>query len=105
MTLWLIIAIILYDYIQPGFLRNNFAVAGLSGKNTGKFLGVVFGVIIFLCLKFSIGTKNWYDKTIDQFRSLNEEEQKKISKKGIRFVIIGFIPVMLGIVWAFSTLL
>ncbi len=55
MTLWVIIVFLLYAYIQPGFLRKNFG--GLSGRNTGRFLAIMFGVIIFLWLKFTIGTK------------------------------------------------
>jgi len=102
-TLWVVIMMLLYDYIHPGFLRENVIVEGLSGKAIGRLLGCIVGVIIFICLKLTIGTKNWYNKTIEEYNSLPEEEQTRISKKGIRFFIIGFIPIMIGIVLAFTT--
>ena len=94
-TLSIILAFIIYDHFYPGFLIKYFGSARLRGKDTGRLLGAVMGVVVFIFLKLTIGTKRWYDDTIEQFNSKSEEEQERIAKKGLRYFVIAFLPVII----------
>jgi len=67
----------------------------MRGKDIGRFLAAIVGVIVFLLLKRTIGKKSWYDDTIEEFNNSDEDKQKRISRKGIRFFFIGSLPIIL----------
>jgi len=94
MTLLIVTAFIFYDKVQPGFLSRNFGSWGINGKAIGRLLGAVIGVIIFIILKLTIGKQNWYDNTIEEFKNMNETEQDRISRKGLKYFFIASIPVI-----------
>lgn len=93
-TLLIITAGIFYDKLNPGFLNKYLGGFGMRGKDIGRFLAAMIGIVIFFLLKLTIGKKNWYDKTIDEFNSKSEEEQKRISWKGILYFFLLSIPVI-----------
>jgi len=103
-TLLLIIAFVFYDKLNPGFLYKYLGGSSMRGKDIGRLLGAVVGVIIFILLKVTIGQKTWYDKTIEEFNNYSEEEQKRISRKGIRYFFIASLPVILFILDALFSL-
>jgi hypothetical protein len=96
----IIISFIAYDKFYPGFLQKNFSMGDMGGKTVGRFLGAVIGVIVFFILKFFIGSKHWYDRMVDQFEMLNQEEQDRLSKKGLWCFLIASLPVIGFIIWA-----
>lgn len=93
-TLLIITAFVFYDRLNPGFLNKYLGGLGIRGKDIGRLASAIVGVIIFFLLKFTIGQKSWYDKTIEEFNYQSEEEQKRISRKGIRFFFIASLPVI-----------
>ena len=99
-TLLIIISFVAYDKFYPGFLEKNFTLGGMSGRAVGRLLGAVIGAIVFFVLKFFIGSKDWYDKMVDQFEMLSREEQDRLSKKGLRYFFIAALPVIGFIIWA-----
>ncbi len=103
-TLYIILAFIYYDRFHPGFLNKYFNGNGLRGKDTGRLIGAVLGVIIFVLLKLTIGKKSWYDKTIEKFNGISEEEQKRTAQKGLRYFNIAFIPILLFMLTALLSL-
>jgi hypothetical protein len=103
-TLYIIIAFVVYGRFFPGYLEKNLSMAGMSGKNTGRLLAVVIGIIVFFMLKFFIGTKTWYDQTVKQFNGMLPEEQKRTGKKGLRYFFIAALPVIIFMVWALASL-
>jgi hypothetical protein len=99
-TLYIVIAFVVYDQFYPGFLEKRFSSGYANGKTAGRFLAAVIGLMVFFVLKFFIGTKHWYDKTVEQYTGMLPEEQKRTSKKGIRYFFIAALPVIVFIVWA-----
>ena len=93
-TLLIITAFVFYDQLSPGFLNKYLNGLGMRGKDIGRLLGAIVGVIIFFLLKLAIGKKSWYDKTIEEFNNYSVEEQKRISRRGIRFFLIASLPVI-----------
>lgn len=96
-TLYIVIAFVVYDRFYPGFLEKHFSSGYANGKTAGKFLAAVIGLAVFFVLKILIGTKRWYDKTVEQFTGMLPDEQKQISKKGIRYFFIAALPVIVFI--------
>jgi len=103
-TLLIVTGFIFYDKIHPGFLYKNFGNWGIDGKAIGKLLGAVIGVIIFIVLKLTIGKQSWYDETINQFKGMDDAEQDRISRKGLRYFFIASIPVIIMIADALFSL-
>ncbi|MES1219315.1 MAG: hypothetical protein ABUT20_27675 [Bacteroidota bacterium] len=99
-TLYIILAFIVYDSFYPGFLIKKFGGLGMQGKAIGRLLAVVIGVVVFILLKQTIGKKIWYDATIEKFNSMSQEEQDSTRRKGVRYFFIAFIPVILFMVKA-----
>jgi len=99
-TLYIIIAFVVYGYFNPGFLETNLSLGGMSGRSIGRFLAAVVGIVVYLTLRFLIGNKTWYDQTVEQFDRMPPEEQKRVAKKGIQYFVIASLPVITFIGWA-----
>lgn len=56
-----------------------------SGRMTGRIIALIGLVLIFPIVKFTIGKKENFDKTIATFETLNEAEQNAISKRGLLY--------------------
>ena len=103
-TLYIIIAAIIYAYLSPGFVEKNFSMSGMSGKSIGRTLAAAFSLVVFFTLKILIGNKTWYDQTVEQVNRMLPEEQKRVAKKGIQYFVIASLPVFIFIVWALISL-
>jgi hypothetical protein len=99
-TLYIVLAFVAYGQLNPGYLEKIFSLGFVNGKAAGRFLGLTVGLVVFFILKFFIGSKEWYDKTVEQYNGMSPEEQKRASKKGIRYFFIASIPVIVFIMWA-----
>ena len=62
-------------------IRNVFH--GSSGRMTGRLIAIIGLVLIFPIVKFTVGRKENFDKTIATFEALPEAEQKAVSKRGL----------------------
>lgn len=100
-TLYIVIIFVVYGRYHPGYLEEHFSMGRMNGKAVGSFLAAVIGLIVFFILRYFIGSKGWYERTVEQFNALHREEQKKISKKGIWYFFIAALPVILFIIWIF----
>ena len=60
------------------------------GRRQGRAIGqlfVIFGIAVFYpIIHFTVGTKERYMRTRSEFRTLPEEKQKQVSRKGAWFV-------------------
>ena len=102
----LILCILLFLLALSGFLlmilyypnfeteSTNF-IDNFFGKSTAKGIGklvlvLLFG-IIYLSLKYTIGSQNTYNKTIEEFSLLTDYEQKRVKKNGNIYFLIPII--------------
>jgi hypothetical protein len=99
-TMLIIVCFIVYGKFYPGFREKNLSMGGIGGKAVGRLMAAVIGVIMFFILKFFIGSKEWYNRMVDQFEMLGREEQDCVSKKGLRYFFIAALPVIGFIIWA-----
>ena len=61
-----------------------------DGKIMGKFYGAIFLVMIGGLLRYTIGTKNSYNKIADEYLLLPDEVQKKTLKQSLYIFLISF---------------
>ena len=99
-TLYIVIAFVVYGYFYPGFLEKNLSMGDISGRSIGRSLALAVSLVTFFTLKSLIGSKSWYHQTVQQFNRMLPEEQKRIAKKGIQYFVIASLPVFIFIVWA-----
>ena len=65
-----------------------------SDKLNGKILGLLFLLIFFLIVRFTIGTKKSYEKSIAVFEQLPPEEQHRLARRG-NVLFIGTVVLLL----------
>ncbi|WP_412983970.1 hypothetical protein [Pontimicrobium sp. IMCC45349] len=70
----------LYRFFKSAFGRR-------TGKAIGKFAGILCLLIGYPIIKFTVGTNKSYNTTITEFNNKSIEEQKQISKKGLKFFV------------------
>jgi len=75
------------------FIENTFSIG--SDRLNGKILGIVFLILIYVLVRFTIGTKKKYEKNIAAFNQLSEGEQSKRAKVG-NYI---FISILFGSVF------
>lgn len=59
-----------------------------TGKGISKLVLVLFFGIIFYVIKYTIGSQNTYDRTIEEFSLFTDYEQKKIKRIGNIYFLI-----------------
>ncbi len=64
------------DTVKNAFQNDN-------GKMVGRMIGIIGLAMIFPFVKFTIGKKENFDKTIAVFESMTEAEQNATSKRGL----------------------
>src|SRR5258705_13124303 len=99
-TLYIVIIFMLYGRLNPGFLERSFSTSNLSGRTVGRLLAAIVGLMVFILMRRAIGSKAWYDKTVNEFERMRPEEQKETTKKGIRYFMLVSLPVAVFILWA-----
>ena len=62
-------------------IRNVFH--GSSGRMVGRLIAIIGLALVFPIVKFTVGRKENFDKTIATFEALPEAEQKVVSKRGL----------------------
>lgn len=62
-----------------------------TGKGISKLVLVLVFGIIFYGIKYTVGSQNTYNKTIEEFSLLSEYEQKKIKRIGNIYFLIPII--------------
>lgn len=82
-----------YDLVVD-FIADTFKIG--SDRLNGKILGLVALLIAFLIVRFTIGTKTNYNKTIDTFNTYSLEKQTQLAKVG-NYLFIGVIFSTVGI--------
>ena len=92
-TMYIILAFVVYGYFYPWFLERNLSVAGMSGRTIGRFLAGAMGLIVFFSLRSMIGNKSWFDQAVTQYEKMPTEEQKRVAKKGIQYFVLASLPV------------
>ncbi len=60
-----------------------------SGRTIGQIIAALFFASFYFLVKLTLGKKESYENTIAEFETLVEEEQKKISKNGLIFFVLG----------------
>jgi hypothetical protein len=68
------------DYMGDA-IRNVFH--GSSGRMVGRLIAIIGLALTFPIVKFTVGKKEYFDKTIATFEALPEAEQKAASKRGL----------------------
>lgn len=67
-----------------------------SVRFNGKILGAIFLIIVFLFVRFTIGTKKKYEKNIAYFNELTLPKQRKLVRKGnVLFISVCVIMIIL----------
>lgn len=67
-----------------------------SANLNGRILGAIFLSILFLVVRFTIGTRKRYDKNIAYFNELTLPKQKRLVRKGNRlFISVGILMMLL----------
>lgn len=88
-TMFLFLAAALYifllfsdstSYELDRFLFDTFSIG--SDRLNGKILGLVFLFLIYILVRFTIGTRKKYDKNIAAFNELPLEKQAQLAKRG-----------------------
>lgn len=103
-TMYIVIAFVVFAQFNPGYLERNLSMGNINGKFTGRLLAIVIGLIVFFMLKIVIGSKTWYDQTVARYNGMLPEEQKRAGKMGIRYFLIASVPVVVFMLWALSSL-
>ena len=84
-------------YLQGVFID---MVGRQSGKGMGQTLAFLVVMFIYPWVKFTMGTQQNYQQTIDAFEKLSAEEQLQVSKKGLQYFIIS-LGLVIGSLVAF----
>ena len=85
------------SYEFDRFIKNTFSIG--SNRLNGKILGLVSFLIIYIIVRFTIGTRKKYEKNIAAFNQLPPEKQAKQAKLGnytFITILFGTIFFMLG---------
>ena len=89
------------DIIEDMFGRRN-------GRGAGRFIGFAAIVPLYFGVKFTIGTESSFNATIKEYNNLPEDEQKAVSKKGLRYFLysLGLIVpfILYAVIMAFGSL-
>jgi len=84
------------DLLQDVFGRR-------QGRMAGKFVVLIPFLIFLPLVRYTLGTESSYQSTISQFEAQSAEQQKRISKKGLIFVVISmanlFVSLALGLIF------
>ncbi len=78
------------DFFQDTFGRS-------SGKTIAKIIMIPLIALLFLIIKFTIGTQSNFDKMISRYRALGETDQKLVANNGKIFFIVSMASVVLPI--------
>lgn len=88
-----------FAHYMGGAIRDVFH--GSSGRLVGRTIAILGLVVIFPIVKFTIGKKENFDKTIALFEALPEAEQEAISKRGLIYFFGSIIgAVVIGLLLA-----
>ena len=80
----------------PGFeTKSTTFIEKIFGNSTAKGIGKLVLVILFgglyYSIKYTVGSINSYNKTIEEFSLLNEYEQKRVKRNGNIYFLIPII--------------
>lgn len=75
----------------------NFTI-GLDGKSMGKLLGVVVIGIVWLILRYTIGTEMYFKNAIEQYNASGEVDKKSINKKAMIYCF-GSVAIFIAVVF------
>lgn len=81
------------SYEFDRFIENTFSIG--SDRLNGKILGLAFLLLIYIIVRFTIGTRKKYNKNIAAFNQLPAEKQAKKAKVG-NYI---FITVLFGCIF------
>jgi len=87
----------------PDFERDTSRFVSKSfGRNSGKMIGqmgiILLILIIYPLIKYTIGTRNYFFRTVVKYSILSQDEQKQISKKGMKYFIGSILLFVLSII-------
>jgi hypothetical protein len=99
-TLYLLIIAALYARLNPYQAEADL----INSESSGKLLAAGAGLVIFFTVRFLIGSKEWYEKTVELFLAMNAAEQQRAAKKGGRYLFIASLPVVIFILWLLASL-
>lgn len=85
-----------FDREMSRFFRKTFG--GANGKFIGQLITLLLFVSVYPLLKFTIGSNRIYNKTIEKFSKLPEEEQQKVSDKGLAFFILSIVSIFISFI-------
>ena len=104
-TMYIILVVVAYGRFNPGVPDKLFSFGSMDGKAGGRFLAACLSLIVFFALKFRIGSRAWYDRTVNLYNGMLPEQQKTAAKKGKRYFLIVSLPVVSFILWALLSVL
>lgn len=64
-----------------------------SGRSIGRIIAIIPFGIIYLIVKYTSGRQANYDRTIEEFETLSEDQQKQVAKKGMYYFVGSLIAV------------
>ena len=99
-SLYIILIVVVYGRTNPPYLEKLLSWGMANNQRFAWFFAAVTNLTVFYSLKYFIGSKDWYAKTVEQYKNLLPEEQKQISKRGARYVFVASLPVIIFVMWA-----
>jgi len=66
-----------------------------GGRTMGQILGAILFASIYFVIHFTLGKPEKFDRMMESFLSLSEEEQLIASKQGLRYFMISLLLVAL----------
>lgn len=108
---WLIFVGAILFFVEMIFFRKTHIISDLlfevfpeaSARLNGRILGAILLLIVFLAVRFTIGTRKNYNKNIAYFNQQTVPRQRKLARKGtLLFTITCFIMILLMFMMVFS---
>lgn len=103
MLLILVSVIVLYNVYMPGNgMDRFFRGTGISGRAMGKLLGLGGLAALYALLNFTVGSKSSYNRMIQQWQGLSDEELKNASKTALKVFLTVFVAFIGAMIAAFA---
>ncbi|MCD6011997.1 MAG: hypothetical protein K0Q79_1859 [Flavipsychrobacter sp.] len=102
--LLIIIAVIVpYCVYVPGNgIDRMFRGTGMSGRAMGKILGLGGLALLYGILNFTAGSKSSYDRMIQQWENMSDDELKATVKKAMKIFFVAFGLFLIAMIAAFA---
>ena len=99
-TMYLLIIAVLYARLNPHQAEADL----ITSKPTGVLFGSGTALVVFTTVRLMIGSKEWYDTAVAQYRDMNPEQRQRAARKGGRYLFIASLPVAVFILWLIASL-